>query len=111
MGGRGSSSGLGKTPNLEYKAMPYAITTGYSKYATQAERKEATATVSSFIKNMRVGDVYQAQGAFDGGTFEISKQGGKLMIGYVNSRYRPVVASRANIQKYIKNGAKLIKRG
>ena len=41
---------------------------------------------------------------------EINKRGGKLMIGYVNSGYKRVVANRTNIQKYIRNGAKLIKR-
>ena len=111
MGGRGASSGLGKTPSLEYKPMSYEIRTGHGKFATKEQRLEAAATVSSFMKNMREGDIYQAQGVFDGGVFEISKRGGKFMIGYANSRYGRVVASRANVQKYIKNGAKLIKRG
>ena len=82
MGGRGGSSGLGKPPNLEYEAMAYAVTTGHSKYATKEERREATATVSSFIKNMREGDVYQAQGAFDDGQLGMGSEYDR-MVRYV----------------------------
>lgn len=112
MGGRGSSfSGTkaGKVPNETYDKRPFIFS---SKYATADEKKQWTATVSKFIKNAQVGDVYSTGRDWNGKSSSftvIMKGGGKKYLKW-NDSYKPVVMDRSNVQKYLANGAKLIKR-
>ncbi len=113
MGGRGSSfrgSKVGGSfvPKESYEKFPY----GYnSKYATKEEKKQVSQTISKFMENAQIGDVYSTGNGFGslGSTFTITERGnGKKMIkaGHGN----PVQMSRENVRKYIANGATLVSR-
>lgn len=99
-------------PKKVYKSIPMSFRVGGGKYATPEEKKERKEIINSFINEAKEGDVYRSGSGVgsSGGEFEILKGKNGLMIGWKNSRYRPVEMSRSNVEKFISSGATLIKR-
>ena len=111
----GGSSGGETRQNEEYESIPYSVRAGGRKYASPDDVKKARETVSRFIKNAQVGDVYQVGGGFGsagGQKFKVVTSRGKTALAWQdNDGYygRPVQMSRANVESFIGNGAKFVK--
>ena len=99
-----------------YEEFPVSMRIGGRKYASPEDKKKARETVSRFMKEAKDGDVYEVGGGFGssgGSRFQVTTSRGKLAIGWIDSDGRraakPVQMSRANVEKYIANGAKKVK--
>lgn len=105
---RGSSQ---KQPELNYEPLPLAVLRGNGTKEEKAQRRE---TVTRFMENARVGDVYTQRGIGGSGEFEIvedRKSPNGMGLKYINGRTSKVQMSRANVEKFISAGAHLKKRG
>lgn len=107
----------GEDPDAEkksYEKIPLAFSIGGSQYATPEEKKKRREIISGFMNDAKEGDVYSVGGGVGssgGSRFKVTKSRGKLALQWENSRYKPVEMSRANVEKFLKNGATLVKRG
>ena len=101
--------------NEEYESIPFSVRFAGRKHADPADVKKARETVSRFIKNAQVGDVYQVGGGFGstgGQKFKVVTSRGKPALAWQDEDgyyKRPVQMSRANVEDFISNGAKLVK--
>jgi len=117
---RGGAAALGvgsnptvTQPAVSFDAYPVTVRLGRS-YATAAERAQASAIRRAFIAQAQAGDQYRTGAGFGSGgaDFEIvpyhrSPNG----LGIRSGRYRPVALTGANVDRYISNGATLVRRG
>lgn len=111
------SYGSGEERKSEpYESFPYSFRVGGRKYASAEDVKKVKATVSRFMNEAKVGDIYEVGGGVGsagGSRFQITERSGKPYIGWIDSDGRrkgnPVQMSRSNVEKYISNGAKKIK--
>ena len=112
-----TSSKEGKVPEAEkksYEKIPLAFSIGGSQYATPEEKKKRREIISGFMNDAKEGDVYSVGGGVGssgGSRFKVTKSRGKLALQWENSRYKPVEMSRTNVEKFLRNGATLVKRG
>lgn len=112
---RNSATGGTVRQNEEYESIPFSVRFAGRKHADPADVKKARETVSRFIKNAQVGDVYQVGGGFGsagGQKFKVVTSRGKPALAWQDGDgyyKRPVQMSRANVEDFISNGAKLVK--
>lgn len=111
MGGRGSSFGVSALST--YDSFPVSVRLGHS--ATPEEKKQKRDTVNRFMNEAKAGNVYAAGHGIgsSGSQFEIvhfNRSPNKLGLRWSNTG-RPVALSRSNVEKFISNGARLIKQG
>ena len=95
----------------EYEALPFSFKkNGLSK----EETKQVRDTIGRFMSNAKEGDVYVVGGGFGssgGQKFEVTTyRGGKPALRWVGSSWNPVLMNRANVEKFIRNGAKLVEK-
>jgi len=107
MGGRGSSS----LPKESYNRFPVSVRMGGGD-ATQ--KKEVSETVSRFMKNAKIGDVYSVGGGVGsqgGQRFEITSKGSRGMgLKWLDSNRQSLKFDRNNVKSFIANGATLVSR-
>ena len=110
MGGIGSAN---KVPNVTYDALPFAFRWDKS-LATKEEKAQRKETIDRFMNNAQVGDVYAIGDTYGNrGEFkiiEMNRSPNKKGIKYINGRGNAKVMSRSNVEEYIFNGAKLVRR-
>ena len=110
MGGRGSAS---KFPTASYPAFPVGARIFGGAGASAEDKAQKRAIVTRFLSEAKEGNVYSVgAGIMSGGgdSFEIvhfNRSPNKLGI---RSGGRTIALSRANISKYIMNGATLIRK-
>ena len=94
-----------------YEKIPVVFRVGGAKYATAEEKKKRKETIDRFMKNANEGDVYSAGGGFGSGgsKFKVVRSRGKMALQWMGGSSRPVEMSRANVEKFIANGAKKVK--
>ena len=97
-----------------YEGFPTGFMMGGRKYASPDDVKKIRETVSRFMKNAKEGDVYTTGGGIGsagGIKFKVVRSRGKLGLAWEKDGYypRPVQMSRQNVEKFISNGAKLVK--
>ena len=115
MGGRGGS--FAQAPLTSYESFPVSLRIGGSKYATPEEKQKKTATVTRFMNDAQVGNVYSVGagiGSTGGAQFEIvsfNRSPNKMGLRWIGSNSRAVALSRVNAASFIANGAKMVKRG
>ena len=99
----------GKSISLKYESIPMSVRYGYG---TADEKKQARETISAFINNAKIGDIYELGGIGREQAEIVSdrKSPNGMGIKSVGSNRRPVQLSRANAEKYIANGAELKER-
>ena len=108
--GTGSS---GKQPQRQYSSIPLVFSLLGTRHATDEEKRQRRETVTRFMNEAKAGDVYKTGAGFGalGGTFEVvpyNRSPNKL--GIKAGNFRPVAMSRANVEKYLVNGATLMKK-
>lgn len=118
-GGLSAAAGAGQTaqtaaaaPAVSFNAYPITVRLGRG-YASATERAQASATRRAFIA--QAGDQYRTGGGIGsaGADFEIvpyHRSPNGLGIRSVNGRSRPVALTGANVDRWIANGATLIRR-
>ena len=105
----------GKTQGTAYEKFPVSFRMGGRKYASPEETKQVRETVSRFMKEAKEGDVYEVGGGVGskgGQKFKVTTSRGKPALAWESEDgyYRqPVEMSRANVEKFISNGAKKVK--
>lgn len=107
MGGRGSSSGLSANT---YSRFSYSVRMGGGN---AEERKQASESVSMFMKNAKIGDVYSVGvgfGSQGGQKFEVVSRGSKMALKWQGSTRHAVKFDRNNVRSFISNGATLVSR-
>ena len=96
-----------------YERFPMEFKMGGREYASPDDVKKIRETVSRFMKNAKEGDVYTTGGGVGsaGSKFKVVRSRGKLGLAWERDGYylRPVQMSRQNVEKFISNGAKLVK--
>ena len=113
--GNSGASRVAKTnsniPRESYSRFPTSVRLGGG---TPTERKQASETVSRFMKNAKAGDVYSIGGSFGdtgGQRFEVVQKGGsKLALKWQNTNRNAVKFDKSNVKKFISNGAVLVSR-
>lgn len=107
-----SDGGKNKAAEVTYDRIPRVFSFGGSKYATAEEKKQRKEIISRFMDEAKEGNVYSVGGGIGssgGSKFKVVRSRGKLALQWDNGGYsKPVEMSRANVEKYISNGAKLI---
>lgn len=107
MGGRGSSS----TSKESYERFPVSVRMGGGD---SAQKKAVSETVSRFMKNAKVGDVYSVGGGVGskgGVRFEVTSKGSKGMgLKWQDSNRQALKFDRNNVKSFIANGATLVSR-
>lgn len=105
-----------ETKSESYEGFSASYRMGGRKYASADEVKKVRETVSRFIKEAKEGDVYEVGGGFGsagGSRFQVTNRRGKPAMVWLDSDGRRkgnvVQMSRANVEKYIANGAKKVK--
>lgn len=110
MGGRGSTS---RFPTVSYPAFPVGARIFGGAGASAEDKAQKRAIVTRFLSETKEGNIYSVgAGIMSGGgeRFEIvhfNRSPNKLGI---RSGGRTVALSRANIAKYIMNGATLVQK-
>ncbi len=111
-GGKGGSVGIASNnvPNISYPSLPFST---MFKGASKEDVKEKNKIIKSFISNAKEGDKYSIGGGFGSSGAEIeivhyNRSPNKL--GIRSGQNRVVALSNVNVEKYIRNGARLIKR-
>lgn len=97
-----------------YGRFPTGFKMGGREHTSPDDVKKIRETVSRFMKNAKEGDVYTTGGGVGsaGGTkFKVVRSRGKLGLAWEKDGYylRPVQMSRQNVEKFISNGAKLVR--
>lgn len=113
--GSGSRSGGARVPNVTYERIPYSVLVRGAKNSSKEDAKTARAIVSKFMENAKAGDVYSTGPSLGsvGSQFEVvdyRRSPNGLGLKWIDSNRQPVAMSRSNVQDYLKNGAKLVRR-
>lgn len=118
-GGLSATTGAGQTaqtaaaaPAVSFDAYPVTVRLGRG---SAAERAQASSTRRAFIAQAQAGDQYRTGASIGsaGADFEIvsyHRSPNGLCIRSVNGRSRPVALTGANVDRWIANGATLIRR-
>lgn len=107
-----SSGGAGKS---SYESFPVSFRVGGRKYAPEEDVKKVRETVSRFMKEAKVGDVFSVGGGIGsagGQKFTVTTRRGKPALAWMtkDGHYRnPVQMSRSNVEEFIRNGARKVK--
>lgn len=107
-GGRGARSGFVRQ---SYERFPYSVRMGAGD---STQKKQVSETISRFMKNAKIGDVYEAGNGFGssgGARFQVVQKGASGMgLKWINSNRPALKFDRKNVRDFIANGAMLISR-
>lgn len=99
----------GTKVGTKFNELPFSTQWFHGRYATKEEKAERRNTIKSFMDGARVGNVYRTTG---GGEYEIvsyNRSPNKMGIRSLTSG-RSVALSSANVEKYFRKGAKMVRR-
>lgn len=112
---KGAKPTTGGGGNNSYQRLPIVFRMGGARYASDEEKQQRRETITRFMNEAKVWNVYRLGGGIgsEGDTPEIEivpYNSSPNKMGIKSGNYRPVAMSRANVERYIANGATLVRK-